>query len=115
MNPETSFAIFGTLTLSWEFFRRHTGRGMPVVDWESDGLLVRTPSHQTFSLLPWLYLIPEKYQEDTVRYFETWDALLPEECWEEPNEEKFKFEAYRGFIGLIQKKMIERKWPLGGV
>lgn len=115
MDPQTSFEIFGTIMFSWEFFRRHTGRGMPRAEWEPNGLLCRdVQDGQVFSLVPWLYMIPARYQNEMLRHMTRFFATLPRKEWNEPDEKKFQFQAYKALIGLIQQKMLAQEWPLGG-
>jgi hypothetical protein len=113
---EPSFDIFGTMTFSWEFFRRHTGRGSPKTEWRQGCLMTRelNPEEPVYSLVPWLLMIPDGYRDEVLRHLARYFVTLPMERWAEPNEDKFKFDAYRSFGNLIQRKMLAAEWPLGG-
>lgn len=115
MTIQTSFDIFGTITFSWEFFRHHTGRGIPRTEWRG-GLICRTHQNpEVFSIVPWLYMLPEKYRADILKYMADWCmAHVLEDIWRDPDEDKFKYEAYGGFVELIQQKMLANEWPIGG-
>lgn len=68
-----------------------------------------------FSIVPWLYMIPHKYQADVLKHMADWCVVrFSEEVWREPDEQKFKYEAYKGFVHLIQQKMLANEWPIGG-
>jgi hypothetical protein len=100
---------------SWEFFRRHTGRGIPSAEWGPGGLLCRDVSGDpAFSLIPWLYMIPARYQNEMLRHMTKYFTTLPMDQWHEPDEKKFQFQAYKALIGLIQQKMLAQEWPKEG-
>lgn len=114
MYPDTSFEIFRTLTFSWEFFRQHTGFGLPnVYEYEPGGLLVREfdPKHPAYSIQPWISMVPDQYRVDIMSHFAIWSLTLERSDYSFDKPEEFKFRAYNSFVGLTKDKLMSGEWP----